>query len=144
MSEIKLNVLFKKIQKDDKKEVLLFHVLDSKLPFADELLQMPGSIALITVEDSKAGEVGAEFVSLQRDDKKTVLKFHIKGGGDRKVDLLYPVAGSNIYLTIKPSQMTIEEFYEGAEYTVDKDGVVEVSPGQMDIDDVAEEEANDE
>jgi transcription initiation factor IIF auxiliary subunit len=140
---IKLNVLFKKMQKDDKKEVLMFHVLSDELPHADELLKMPGSIALLNVEESEAGEVGAEFVSIQRDNKKTVLKFNIKRDVEGKVSKLYGFAGSNVSLALQPSQMTIDEFYEddheGIEYNVDSDGSVSVPEGQISID---EEESN--
>lgn len=135
---IKLNVLFKKMQKDDKKEVLMFHVLSDELPHADELLKMPGSIALLNVEESEAGEVGAEFVSIQRDNKKTVLKFNIKRDAEGKVNKLYPHAGSNVSLALQPSQMTIDEFYEdgheGIEYSVESDGSVSVPEGQLSID----------
>lgn len=135
---IKLNVLFKKMQKDDKKEVLMFHVLSDELPHADELLKMPGSIALLNVEESDAGEVGAEFVSIQRDNKKTVLKFNIKRDVESKVSKLYSFAGSNVTLGLKPSQMTIDEFYEdgneGIEYSVESDGSVSVLEGQLSID----------
>jgi len=140
---IKLNVLFKKMQKDDKKEVLMFHVLSDELPHADELLKMPGSIALLNVEESEAGEVGAEFVSIQRDNKKTVLKFNIKRDAEGKVNKLYPHAGSNVSLGLQPSQMTIDEFYEddheGIEYNVESDGSVSVPEGQLSI---GEEEAD--
>lgn len=138
MSNIKLNVLFKKMQKDDKKEVLMFHVLSDELPHADELLKMPGSIAILNVEESEAGEVGAEFVSIQRDNKKTVLKFNVKRDGEGKINKLYPHAGSNVSLTLKPSQMTIDEFYEddheGIEYSVDSNGNVSVPDGQLSTD----------
>ncbi|MBN6887273.1 hypothetical protein ACUXCC_002286 [Cytobacillus horneckiae] len=49
MTNIKLNVLFKKMQKDDKEEVLMFHVLSDELPHADELLKMPGTISLLNI-----------------------------------------------------------------------------------------------
>jgi len=140
MTNIKLNVLFKKMQKDDKKEVLMFHVLSDELPHADELLKMPGTITLLTVEESKIEAIGAEFVSIQRDNKKTVLKFNIKRDGEGKVNQLYPYAGGNVSLILQPSQMSIEEFYEepheGIEYNVDEDGSVSVAPGQLDIDEV--------
>lgn len=134
---IKLNVLFKKMQKDDKKEVLMFHVLSDELPHADELLKMPGSIAILNVEESEAGDVGAEFVSIQRDNKKTVLKFNIKRDTEGEVSKLYSFAGSNVSLGLQPSQMTIDEFYEddheGIEYSVDDDGTVSVPEGQLSI-----------
>lgn len=138
MTETKLNVLFKKIQKDDKKEVLMFHVQGDELPHANELLKMPGSITMLNVEESEAGEIGAEFISIQRDSKKTVLKFHIKRDVDEKVNKLYPHAGANVSITLQPSQMSIEEFYEekheGVEYTINKDGSASVSPDQMKVD----------
>jgi hypothetical protein len=146
MSKVELNVLFKKVQKDDKKEVLLFHVQGDELPQADELLKMPGSIAMITVEESQAGELGAEFVSIQRDDKKTVLKFHVKRDTEGKVNKFYPFAGSNVTITLQQSQMSIEEFYEdnpGIEYQVDENGNVEVPKDQLSIDDVEDQEEQD-
>lgn len=142
MTNIKLNVLFKKMQKDDKKEVLMFHVLSDELPHADELLKMPGSIAILNVEESEAGDVGAEFVSIQRDNKKTVLKFNIKRDTEGKVSKLYSFAGSNVSLGLQPSQMTIDEFYEddheGIEYSVDDGGTVLVPEGQLSINDESE------
>lgn len=64
MTKIQLNVLFKKMQKDDKKEVLMFHVLSDELPHADELLKMPGTIVHLTVEKSEVEPIGAEFVNI--------------------------------------------------------------------------------
>jgi hypothetical protein len=139
---IQLDVLFKKIQKDDKKEVLMFHVQSDELPSAQELLAMPGSITLITVEGSNAGEVGAEFVSIQRDDKKTVLKFNIKRDAGNQIDKLYPLAGNHVSIKLQPSQMSIDEFYEerqGIEYTVNGDSTVEVNKDQMNIEEVEPE-----
>ncbi|WP_433959331.1 hypothetical protein [Cytobacillus horneckiae] len=144
MTNIKLNVLFKKMQKDDKKEVLMFHVLSDELPHADELLKMPGTISLLTVEESEVESLGAEFVSIQRDNKKTVLKFNIKRDAEGKVNKLYPYAGSNVTLGVQPSQMSIDEFYEedheGIEYSVDGDGNVSVPDGQLSIDEEDEDE----
>jgi len=138
MTNIKLNVLFKKMQKDDKKEVLIFHVLSDELPHADELLKMPGTIALITVEESENEALEAEFVSIQRDNKKTVLKFNIKRDAEGKINKLYPFAGGNVSLILQQSQISIDEFYEddheGIEYKVDTDGNVSVD--QISIDEV--------
>ncbi|WHT89575.1 hypothetical protein [Bacillus cereus] len=137
MTKIQLNVLFKKMQKDDKKEVLMFHVLSDELPHADELLKMPGTIVHLTVEKSDAEAIGAEFVSIQRDSKKTVLKFNVKGDKKDKINKLYPFAGENVSITLEPSQMSIDEFYEepheGVEYNVNTDGTTEVAPGQLKI-----------
>jgi hypothetical protein len=143
MSTIKLNVLFKKMQKDDKKEVLMFHVVSDELPHADDLLKMPGSIVLLTVEESEVESIGAEFVSIQRDNKKTVLKMNIKRDTEGKVNYLYPHAGNNVSLILQPSQMTIDEFYkeddhDGIQYSVDGNGNVSVPEGQMTIDEEEE------
>lgn len=137
MTKVKLNVLFKKMQKDDKKEVLMFHVLSDELPHADELLKMPGTIVHLTVEKSDVEAIGAEFVSIQRDSKKTVLKFNVKGDTKDKINKLYPFAGENVSIILEPSQMSIDEFYEesheGVEYNVNSDGTTDVAPGQLKI-----------
>lgn len=137
MTNVKLNVLFKKMQKDDKKEVLMFHVLSDELPHADDLLKMPGTIVHLTVEKSDVEPIGAEFVSIQRDSKKTVLKFNVKGDKKDKINKLYPFAGENVSIILEPSQMSLDEFYtephEGVEYNVKQDGTTEVAPGQLKI-----------
>ncbi|MEY9973148.1 hypothetical protein ABH966_003532 [Lysinibacillus sp. RC46] len=132
MTNIQLNVLFKKMQKDDKKEVLMFHILSDELPHADELLKLPGRIAILKVQDQEG--VGAEFVSIQRDDKKTVLKFNVKRDS-KKVYELYRFAGNNVKLEIKPSQMSIDEFYEKEEEEEEE----ETSNDQMSMDDVEQQ-----
>lgn len=133
MTNIQLNVLFKKMQKDDKKEVLMFHVLSDELPHADELLKLPGTIAILKVQGQEG--VGAEFVSIQRDDKKTVLKFNVKRDS-KKVYELYKFAGNNVKLEIQQSQMSIEEFYEAKE---DEESEEEAPKDQMSMDEVNQE-----
>ncbi len=141
--KIELSVLFKKIQKDDKKEILEFHVQGDELPNAQELIEFAGSIVVLALKDCEAGEMNVEFKTLQRDSKKTALKFVVKGDSDEKVIKLYPFAGRNVTLILQPSQMTIDEFYnenhEGIKYNVNKDGTVDVPDGQMSIDDVENE-----
>lgn len=143
MSQIKLNVLFKKIQKDDKKEVLEFHVQGDELEHSDELVQLAGNIAVLEIEHSEAGQISAEFKSIQRDSKKTTLKFNVKGDSENIIKL-YTFAGSNVSLFLKPSQMSIEEFneaddHEGIEYGVNQDGTVEIE-GQVNMDDIPQGE----
>ncbi|PHG57595.1 hypothetical protein [Bacillus toyonensis] len=103
MTKVKLNVLFKKMQKDDKKEVLMFHVLSDELPHADELLKMPGTIVHLTVEKSDVEAIGAEFVSI------------ILEPSQMSIDEFY------------------EELHEGVEYNVNSDGTTDVAPGQLKI-----------
>lgn len=143
MSKTQLKVLFKKIQKDDKKEVLEFHVQGDNLPNSTELIAMAGGITILEIEENGTSQIGAEFKSIQKDDKKTVLKFEVKGdSGDQLLDF-YPLAGSSITLFIEPSQMSIDEFYdadqhEGLDYDVHGDGTVEIK-GQTTIFDVPED-----
>ncbi|PER10982.1 hypothetical protein [Bacillus cereus] len=137
MTKIKLNVLFKKMQKDDKKEVLMFHVLSDELPHADDLLKMPGTIVYLTVEKSEVEPIGAEFANIQRDSKKTAIKLNVKSDAKGIVNQLYPFAGGNVDIILEPSQMSIDEFYEepheGVEYSVNRDGTTDVASGQLKI-----------
>lgn len=127
MSKTQLNVLFKKIQKDDKKEVLEFHVQGDELPYSQELVGMAVSIVYLDVETSKVGKINAEFKSIQRDSKKTTLKFNVKGDSEEKMNKLYPFAGRSVLLN-KP--------HEGVEYTIEKDGTTKVAANQMSLEDV--------
>ncbi|UOQ85679.1 hypothetical protein [Gracilibacillus salinarum] len=146
MSKVDLNVLFKKIQKDDKKEVLEFHVQGDELEHSDELVNMAGNIAVIGVENSEVDDLPAEFKSIQRDSKKTVLKFNVKGDSQGKVLKLYEYAGRSVVLLLEPSQMSIEEFeeaHEGLEYKVNPDGTAAVPEGQLSTEDIPTGEPND-
>jgi hypothetical protein len=145
MTNTKLSVLFKKMQKDDKKEVLEFHVQGNELPNTQELVGLAGAIVILNVDESEAGTFNAEFVSVQKDSKKTTLKFNIKGDSDDKVIKLYPHAGRSVTLYMEPSQMSVDDFYEedeheGIEYKINTDGTAKVSPNQMTLDDMDQEE----
>lgn len=145
MSKIELSVLFKKIQKDDKKEVLEFHVQGDELNYSDELVQLAGNIAILEVKNSEAGKLPAEFKSIQRDSKKTVLKFNVRGDSDKQVIKLYPFAGRNVTIFLEASQMSIEEFeeqQEGIEYNVNGDGTIELAEGQMNMDELESQDEN--
>lgn len=144
MSKVELKVLFKKLQRDDKKEVLEFHVMGEELPHSETLVMMAGNMANLTISDSDAGTIPAEFKSIQRDSKKTVLKFEAKGDSQDKIIKLYKYAGHNVTLTIEASQMSIEdaeEQHEGIEYNVNNDGTVEIE-GQINMDDIPTGEPN--
>ncbi|WP_019536570.1 hypothetical protein [Paenibacillus ginsengihumi] len=139
-----LNVLFKKMQKDDKKEVLVFQVNGDELEHAQTLVELAGSIVVLEI-GNETGEITAEFASLQRDSKKTALKFAIKGDSEEKAIKLYPFAGRNVTLNLQASQMSIEDYYgderhEGVEYKVNGDGTVDVDTNQMTIDEATDTE----
>lgn len=143
MTNIELHVLFKKIQKDDKKEVLEFHILSDEIPHKSELIGMAGGIAVLQVEDHE--KLTAEFKSIQRDSKKAALKFEAKGDNDDKIVKLYKLAGTNVKIFLEQSRMSIDDFYdedqhEGIEYNLNQDGTVEVAHGQLSIDEVDVEE----
>lgn len=148
MSKTQLSVLFKKIQKDDKKEVLEFHVQGDNLPNSTELVEMAGGISILEIEENGTSQIEAEFKSIQRDSKKTTLKFEVKGDSGDQLLKLYPLAGSNVTLLLQPSQMSIDEFYDedqhnGLDYDVHSDGTVEVK-GQIGIFDEVEDEVKNE
>lgn len=140
-----MNVLFKSMQKDDKKEVLKFEIKGTEDAGDEmELFELSGSIVVLSLEvggDDVCGDISAEFISMQRDSKKTVMKFGIKGDRDDKAQQLYKFAGRNVTLGVAPSQMSIEEFNEpreGVRGTINPDGTVDVhDPNQMTLEQAA-------
>jgi len=147
----KLNVFFKMQQKDDKKEILKFEIKGNDAEnTANELYPLAGSIVIFIIEGCAAGETTAEFMNIQRDSKKTTMKFAIKGDSEEKAQELYKFAGRNVTITIQPSQMSLEEFYEeedgheGIEYSVDDKGSVNVPDNQLSMDTLDEVAASSE
>ncbi|MEQ6855350.1 hypothetical protein AAHH17_12790 [Lysinibacillus capsici] len=135
--DIQINVLFKKMQKDDKKEVLMFHILSDETKHAADLLRLTGKMTILTISDDEGPyePIQAEFVNLQRDNKKTVLKFNVATEDVDRVNAIYPAAGTNISLLIQPQQMSIDDLeaeHEGIEYEVGSDGTVKVDSSQDD------------
>lgn len=110
--DIQIDVLFKKMQKDDKKEILMFHILTDETKHAAELLRLTGKMTILTISDEGGPfePIQAEFMNLQRDNKKTVLKFNVATEDVDRVNALYPAAGTNVELLIQSQQMTIDEF----------------------------------
>jgi hypothetical protein len=143
-----MNVFFKLQQKDDKKEVLKFEIRGDEEQNTTELYSLAGSIIIFAIDGCEAKETSAEFMNIQRDSKKTTMKFAIKGDSEKKAQELYKFAGHNVKMLIQPSQMTIEEFYEeeheGIEYNVDGTGSVNVNKDQMSLDDVEDEQESEE
>ncbi|AJD83063.1 hypothetical protein ABNC90_16200 [Paenibacillus larvae] len=141
-----INVLFKSMQRDDKKEVLKFELKGNENDGnAQKLVEMAGTIVIFNLP-GLTEEVSAEFMNIQRDSKKTVIKLALKGDSEEKALELYKRAGRNVPLTLKPSQMSIEEYYEedeGLEYTVKADGTVELDQDQVTIEDVETPETKD-
>lgn len=134
-----LNVFFKMQQKDDKKEILKFEIKGNDEFPTNQLYDLAGSIIVFEIEGCKAGETSAEFMNIQRDSKKTTMKFAIKSDSQEKAQELYKFAGRNVKMIVQPSQMSIEEFYDEEEskldYSVNGDGTVVVDPNQMSFDD---------
>ncbi|AXF40072.1 hypothetical protein Norbert_60 [Paenibacillus phage Norbert] len=141
-----INVLFKSMQRDDKKEVLKFELKGNENDGnAQKLVEMAGTIVIFNLP-GLTEEVSAEFMNIQRDSKKTVMKLALKGDSEEKALELYKRAGRNVLLMLKPSQMSIEEYYEedeGLEYTVKADGTVELDQDQVTIEDVETPETKD-
>ncbi|MEH7157527.1 hypothetical protein [Neobacillus drentensis] len=141
--QVTVKANFNKQTKDSKKELIQFYVKgeDEKKP---EINQMTREVVELQIEGVEQS-LTCEFSKTSKDSKKTVLEFIVKGdtSADQSYNF-YRKAGSDVTLSIIESQMSLEEFYddehEGISYTVEKDGTASVSPNQMTLEDVAEEE----
>jgi hypothetical protein len=148
MAKVELNVLFKKQQKDDKKEVLEFHYLGESIPNIQDLIAMSGKVTVLQVAGLE--KFTAHFKSIQFDDKKNVLKFNVTGDSDEKTLAIYPKAGQNTQLVLESAQMDAsdivydDEDQKGIRYAVDKNGNVQLEQeqeeaiqGQLTLDEIA-------
>ena len=113
----------------------MFHILSDETKHAADLLRLTGKMTILTISDDEGPyePIQAEFVNLQRDNKKTVLKFNVATEDVDRVNAIYPAAGTNISLLIQPQQMSIDDLeaeHEGIEYEVGTDGTVEVNSSQ--------------
>lgn len=82
--------------------------------------------------------IGAEFVSIQCDDKKTVLKFNIKRDAKGNVIQLYPHAAVTLLYCFNLLKCRLMSFMKRCmkiEYSVDGEGNVSVPEGQISFDD---------
>lgn len=140
----KLMVLFKKMQRDDKKDVLKFEYRGGKDDPKDEkgnpkkitlpqsVYAMVGEMVNIEIEGTGCGPVTAELSKANKDSKKVTLDLNLKGDSEDKALELYRKAGQNVTLTIEPSQASLldeeqADPHEGIEYAVDMaDGSVTV------------------
>ncbi|MGI8351700.1 hypothetical protein NiCM35_18255 [Niallia circulans] len=135
---------FNKQTKDSKKELIQFYVKgdDEKKPEINHLTREVVELEIEGVEQ----KLTCEFSKSAKDSKKTVLDFIVKGdtSSDQSFNF-YKMAGSDVTLNIVESQMSIEEFYgeddhEGIEYSVDKEGNVNVPSDQISMDELNEDE----
>ncbi|EFV78970.1 hypothetical protein HMPREF1013_00854 [Bacillus sp. 2_A_57_CT2] len=141
--QVTVKAHFNKQTKDSKKELVQFYVKgdDEKKP---ELNQLTREVVELGIEGVEQ-KLTCEFKKSAKDSKKTVLEFIVKGDTSAEHSYnFYRKAGSDITLHIIESQMDIDDFreeqHEGVEYQVDKDGTASVSPDQLTLDDVTEEE----
>lgn len=150
MAKTELNVLFKKMQRDDKKEVLKFEIKGDSEQASNVLYELAGDIVNFEIVGCDTGPVTAEFAKINRDSKKTVLDFSLKGDREEKALMIYKYAGHNVTLIIEPSQMSLEDFHdednsekeepndhEGVEYSVNLGGSVQVNESDTDHKDAA-------
>ncbi|TCN00903.1 hypothetical protein EV294_101353 [Paenibacillus sp. BK033] len=134
--QITVKAHFNKQTKDSKKEGLQFYLKgeDEKRP---ELNQMTRSVVLLSISGVDV-ELTAEFKKTSKDSKKTVLDFEVKGDASAAQTFeFYKMAGADVELAIKESQMSLEEFHaeprEGVRGKIDKDGTVTVDPNQSEL-----------
>lgn len=92
----------------------MFHILTDETKHAADLLRLTGKMTILTISDGEGPyePIQAEFVNLQRDNKKTVLKFNVATEDVDRVNAIYPAAGTNISLLIQPQQMSIDDLEE--------------------------------
>lgn len=142
MTTIKLDVLFKKIQKDDKKENLEMHIISDTVPYQNELMEMAGGMVVLQISECK--ELPAHFKAMQRDSKKVTLKFEVKGNHTERILEMYKWAGGSTVLHLAQSQLSIDDVYEeprdGLDFNLDTSGVVTLAEGQLSIDEVEQDE----
>lgn len=142
MSQITIKAKFNKMTKDSKKEELTFWVTgdDERKP---EINQMTREMVILSLEDNPEVEIKCEFKKSSKEAKKTVLSFEVKGDSSAdKTYEFYKESGSDVVLTIKEAQMSIEdvrEEHEGIEYQTDGNGIVsrpDADPNQQTIDEL--------
>lgn len=136
MARTELNVLFKKMQRDDKKDVLKFEYKnkdeDEKIKLPQAIYSLVGEMVNIEVEGCN-GPVTAELKNANADSKKIVLDLALRGDSANKAVDIFLKAGTDVKIYIEPSQSSLEDFnedqedpHEGIEYDVDLAGGVEV------------------
>jgi hypothetical protein len=129
---------FNKQTKDSKKELIQFYVKGDD-ENKQELNQLCREVVELEIQGVEQ-KLTCEFTKSSKDGKKTVLDFVVKGGtsSDKSFEF-YRKAGSDVTLIIVESQMSIEDFHEGIEYSVDGQGNVDVSDDQVSFDDLEED-----
>jgi len=144
-NKTELMVLFKKMQRDDKKDVLKFEYRgnkeEEKINIPQSVYALVGEMVNIEVEGCKCGPLTAELQKANKDSKKVVLDLALKGDSEEKALDLYRKAGQNVKLFIEPSQSSLLESenkpkndHEGIEYSVDLSGNVAVKDKEVDTD----------
>ncbi|AOH53335.1 hypothetical protein ABE28_003145 [Peribacillus muralis] len=141
--QVTVKAHFNKQTKDSKKELVQFYVKgeDEK---KQELNQLTREVVELEIEGVEQ-KLRCEFNKSTKDSKKTVLEFIVKGDASAENTFnFYKKAGSDVTLCIVESQMSMDDFneetHDGIEYEIGKDGTASVSPNQMTLDDVAQEE----
>lgn len=128
--QVTVKANFNKQSKDSKKELIQFYVKG-----ADENKQELNQLCREVVELEIEGvgqKLTCEFSKTSKDANKTVLDFIVKGdtSADKSYEF-YRKAGSDVTLSIVESQMSIDEFHEGIDYSVDGTGNVDVDEDQL-------------
>lgn len=136
MSKTTIDVLFKKQQKDDKKEILQFEYRPDEndgQEAAVVIYNLSGQMINFHIKESEAGWSTAEFAKLNKDSNKSTMNFALKGDSEAKAIMLYKHAGHHVTLSIEPAQADLTEQldekkddHEGIEYTTDLSGVVNI------------------
>lgn len=128
-----LTIEFKEMKKNSKHQVLKFeHKGEDEEAVGEILYGMSGAIVVVEIEGCEAGEFNADFFEHKKTHNGFVMQMKIKGDvSDERAGKIYAKSGKVVNLTVKPAQMTIEEFYqeprEGVRGTINSDGTVDVN-----------------
>jgi hypothetical protein len=128
--QVTVKANFNKQSKDSKKELIQFYVKGTD-ENKQELNQLCREVVELEIE-GVGQKLTCEFSKSSKDANKTVLDFIVKGdtSADKSFEF-YRKAGSDVTLNIVESQMSIDEFHEGIDYSVDGNGNVEVDEDQL-------------
>lgn len=138
---VQTNIEFTEMKKN-KKESLKFTLKDDgSNGIGKQLYDMAGNIVNLQIKGCEVGSFPAEFVDIKKSAKGVVVNFLLKGDlNDEQSGQIYAHSGGGfVELTVEESQMSIDEFHDGVEYSVNPDGTVdtEKDENQMDMDEVA-------
>jgi hypothetical protein len=140
-----VNIEFTEMKKNSKHQVMKFTFNgEDTQGKGEQLYKMSGGIVICEITGCEVGKFNAEFFEHKRTSKGFVCQMKIKGDvKSESAGKIYAFSGRTVEIKLEQAQMSIEEFYEGIEYSVDGQGNVDVSDDQVSFDDLDEDPEDD-